>query len=752
MLFRKMYRDICANKAQFIAIFLMIFLGVFIFAGVNSDWNGMKVSSGTFYDESKLADVWVYSNGFSKDDVEVLKKEKGIDEVERRASFDTYVKDNKKKKITLFIVEDYKLSQMKVVKGEAYQKDVDGIWIDQSYATENNLKIGQKYAVEMNGISIEKEIKGFVYHPEMVYQKGNDTILPDHKHQGYALVSSDNLPFDDHIPYTQLLIKTKNPTTMDSIVRDALGKSNLTFIEREDMLSYATLQAEIEQHQAFSKVFPAVFLLIAVLTTMTTLSKMIMNQRLQIGILKALGFKNRKVTFHYLSHVVVIATVGAILGFVIGPLIIPELIFPMMRSVYVLPELKPYPVDSSVYMVFASIIVCFGVAFIITRKQLKEKPASALRPKVVIYQKKREHSSSIWNKLNFYAQWNVRDIFRNKIRSLIAIIGVAGCMGLMICAFGMQNSMDHMMNMMFHELSTYEMRVQVGEDGDHEKVKERMNGSFIQEGAMEYKYKNEKKTGNLLIQEDTQYMKMQDEDLKEVELPKDGIALSYNIAKEYDIKRGDFVSWRIMGNKTWVKSKVKEIIHTPSTQGITMSKEVFNEAGMKFIPSAVVGKSANVKSIKGVLNIQYLKGDIENSMETMMQGMNLLIGILIFGAVVLGLVVLYNIGTFSYYEKIREMATLKVLGFRNQKVKKLLSQQNLWLTIVGILLGLPFGYTLIYSVVSTVGSSMDMQIMIAPSTILGCSLATLIVSYLVVKIVSLKTRKIDMVSALKAME
>lgn len=752
MLFRKMLRDMRANKAQFIAIFLMIFLGVFIYAGVNSDWNGMKVSSEGFYKETNLADVWVYGSAFSQQDVARLRDTKGIDEVERRASFDTSVRGNKKKQVTLFILEDQSLSQMKVMEGEDYSKGADGIWIDQSYAKKNKLELGQRYVLEMGDTAVEKEIKGFILHPEMVYQKGSDNILPDHSNQGYAMVSSRHLSVKDSIPFTELLIKTGASGTIEHVVADALGKSNLTVVLKKDIISYGTMQSEIEQHQAFSRVFPIVFLLIAVLTTMTTLSKMIMNQRLQIGILKALGFRNRKVTFHYLSHVLVIASLGAVLGFVIGPLVIPELIFPMMRSIYVLPQLAAVPVVGSIYMVFGSILVCFGVAFITCRKQLKEKPASALRPAAIVYQKKKEQSGKLWNALNFYKQWNVRDVFRNKIRSLIAVIGVAGCMGLMVCAFGMQNSMDHMMKMMFHELSTYEMRVSIDEQADDKQIKDKMEGSLIKEGAIELQSHGKKKTANLLVQEDTRYLKMQNEDRKEVGLPQNGVALSYNLAQSYHIKSGDSISWRIMGEKTWRKSKVKEIIHTPSSQGITMSKEVFQDTGFTFTPTAIVGKTASVKSMKGVTNIQYLKQDIESSMNTMMEGMNLLIGILIFGAVVLGLVVLYNIGTFSYYEKIREMATLKVLGFRNQQVKKLLSQQNIWLSITGILLGIPFGYALIYTVVSTVSSSMDMQIIVRPVTLLGCCLATLLVSHLVITLVLRKIKKIDMVSALKAME
>lgn len=750
MLFRKMLRDMRNNKAQFIAIFLMIFLGVFIYAGVNSDWNGMKVSSQNFYQETNLADVWVYGTGFTNEAVNRLKSVKEIQEVERRSAFETSVKGDKKKKIMLYIQEDNNLSKVKVMNGEAFQENQDGIWMNQTYAQENDLRIGQMYTLEMNGVMLEKEIKGFILHPEMVYQNSGDSILPDHQNQGYAVMSAKYLPMKD-VPLTQLLIKTDNPTEMSHMVSDVLEKHNLTYIQKKHMLSYATLNSEIEQHQAFSKVFPIVFLLIAVLTTMTTVSKMIMNQRLQIGVLKALGFKNRKVILHYLSHVVVVASIGAILGFIIGPWIIPALIFPMMRSIYILPDLSPAALISSLYMVFASIFVCFLIAFFVCRKQLQEKPASAIRPMVIQY-KKKSHSSQLWNRFNFYRQWNLRDIFRNKMRSLIAVIGVTGCMGLLVCAFGMQNSMDHMVNMMFHELSTFDMRAQIDESANVNVIQNKMDGTAVMEKAIEMQYQGESKTGSLTVQEDNRYLKLQNEDLHDIVLPSGGIALSYNIAQSYDMAVNDVINWRIMGDKDWEKSVVKAIIHTPSSQGITISKDVYEQLNKTFQPTMVVGQDVDVKDMKGVKNIQYLKEDIETSMDAMLEGMNLLIAILMLGAIVLGLVVLYNIGTFSYYEKIRELATLKVLGFRNQNVKKLLYQQNFYVTFVGIILGIPFGYLLIDTVVSTIGDAMDMMVIIQPITYIGCALATLLVSIIVIRVVSRKTKTIDMVSALKAME
>lgn len=752
MLLRKMLRDIRVNKTQFIAIFLMIFLGVFIFAGVNSDWNGMRVHSSDFYKETKLADVWVYGSTFQSSDIEKIKATNQISDVERRAVLKASVSTSKKKNLNLYLLENNTISQMKIMVGENYSKDKDGIWIDQSYAEANHIKVGDMYSLESNGITIKKQVKGIILHPEFVYQNSDNSILPDHKNHGYVMMSSKFFPQSEQVPFTQLLIRTKNPLKMESIISDTLQESNLTFTQKEDLISYATLEDEIVQHQAFAQVFPIVFLLIAILTTMTTVSKMIINQRIQCGILKALGFKNRKIMLHYLSHVVFIATLGAILGFIAGPLVVPALIYPMMTSVYILPELVAEPLMSSVYMVVISIIVCFLAAYLIGRKQLKEKPAVTFRPVVNKAMKNSSKQNKLWKHFNFYAQWNIRDVFRNKIRSMIAIIGVCGCMGLMLCAFGMKDSMDNMMDMMFQKLQTYEMKVQVDPSADINMLKTKMEGSAIQEGAIEIKNQVIKQTGTLLVQEDNNYMKLINQDLNYVDLPQTGIALSYNIAESLNLSTGDTLSWRMIGSQKWSKSVIKTIIHTPSSQGITISKDAFIKKGYSFAPTSIVGKDASIQKIAGVKNVQYLQKDIAQSVDTMMEGMNLMIFILIFGAVVLGLVVLYNIGTFSYIEKYREMATLKVLGFQDKQVKKLLRQQNFWMTIVGIIIGLPFGYLLIYTVISTVSDSMDMLITINPITYIGCSLATLIISVHVMKRVTKKVKKIDMVSSLKSIE
>lgn len=752
MLYRKMMRDIRKNKAQFIAIFLMIFLGVFIYAGVNSEWNGMQVNSSAFYEETNMGDVFVYGNHFTQEEVNKLSKCEEIQGVERRAVFTANVKNQDEKRIVVNIVGSNKISAMKRMSGEPYEENKKGIWLDHTYALKNHIKIGDSMTLTMQGMEFTETVKGTILHPEYVYQIREGDVLPDHENNGYVFLSQKYFPYADAVPYTQLLLKSKNPTSMERIVCDCLQRSNLTFVNRKDLTSTSMLESEITQHQAFGEVFPIVFLLIAVLTTLTTVSKMIINQRLQIGILKALGFSNLKIKVHYLSHVMIIAIIGAILGYLTGPLIVPALLYPMMEAMYILPQWQAIHVQGNLIMVAGSIILCFLAAYYACHQQLKEKAVDLLRPAINNFSGHQRKHGNIWKSLNFYVQWNMRDILRNKLRSLIAVLGVAGCSGLMLCAFSLQDSMHQMMNQMFQELQTYEMRVQVDEHADIASIKQRIQGCAIQEGAVELKHKESTQMATLLVQEDNRYLKLQNEELKNTALPKSGVALSYKLAESYGWMRNDTITWRVVGSQNWHESTIKEIIHTPASQGLTMSVQEFNHAQEPFVVTSIVGKREELSDLTGIQNVQYMEEDIEKGFDAMMEGMNLIIVILILAAVVLGIVVLYNIGTFSYMEKTYDMATLKVLGFHDRQVKKLLRQQNVWLTCIGIIFGFPFGYGLIYTVLSTVGDTMDIQITISWLTYIGCAVGTLTVSMLVMRLVSRKIKDIDMVSALKAMD
>lgn len=751
ILFRKMLRDVRYNKAQFIAIFLMIFLGVFIFSGVNADWNGMQTSSQTYYEDTNLTDVIVMGDVFTTDQVQALKEQNTIDMVERRSVISVQDTSDQEKQLDLILMEGDQISKPYCMEGKPFSLDEKGIWLDQTYAQANGISLGDLMELRYETVTIKQPVVGLILHPEYVYGISGEDIMPNHKKYGFAIMSSKQL--SKQVPYTQLLMKSEDPH-IDRVVKETLQNTSLTIVDQEALPSYQMFHDEITQHQAFALVFPIVFLLIAVLTTLTTLTKLIFHQRLQIGVLKALGFTRARIRRHYISHVVCIAAVGAISGFIVGPLIIPPLIYNMMTSIYILPSLTPEPVFESLLLVFVSVFVCFVIAWMITHRLLKESAADALRPANIHMKirKLRSKSNRLWNWLGFYRQWNIRDLLRNRVRSIMTVIGVAGCFGLLFCAFGLQDSLNNVITMMYHDLQTYEMRVNIDEGANIDSIKQMINGKEVLEGAIEMSYENVTKNGVLSVYEDTTYTKlMRDGDLAYVELPERGVAMSYNMANALNLTIGDEVRWHMIGDRNWMSSTVSEIIRTPASQGMTISKREYQKRYTTYQPTAIVGDTEPLDNIKGISSIQYSE-DLYHSMDEMMEGMNLMIFILLLGAIVLGVVVLYNMQTLSYVEKMREMATLKVLGFRNQQVKKLLRQQNIWLSMLGVLFGIPFGFALIMTVLKTIGSSLDILIYVRWTTYVWCIVGTLLLSYFIIIWVGSRVKKIDMVQALKCDE
>ena len=254
------------------------------------------------------------------------------------------------------------------------------------------------------------------------------------------------------------------------------------------------------------------------------------------------------------------------------------------------------------------------------------------------------------------------------------------------------------------------------------------------------------------LQDWKDFIRLYDTDNHNVNL-KSGIAVSKNTAKEMNIKVGDRIKWRFSGSSTWYLSVVKVIIRTPMTQGITMMKTEMEKENIPFITTSIIGEEIeNAKINTDYISSIQNRADLEESLSTMLNASIMLSTLFLIMAVLLGSVILYNLGTLSYMERYRDMATLKVLGFNNKRIRKLMIQQNIWLTIVGIIIGLPIGYGLLGIMVSTVQTSIDMETY-APVYVYGVSiLGTFILSWIINKVLSLKVKSIDMVSALKINE
>ena len=756
MLFKKMLRDIAKHKTQFLSIFLMAFLGVFVFAGVGGESVGLEVSVNDYYDATNLADGWIYSANLDDNFVDKVNNLSPTKDSERQLVLDSIGNFSNDPEITLHFLENNTISKFYLLDGEDVNiSDEDGVWLDKEFADAKNLKVGDNISFTFNGVTIEKEIKGLGYSPEYVYHASDSSIIPDFNKIGFAYLSYKAFPLSD-VPYNVLLVDFDGSASdYNNLLSDKLGGDYNSFVEKSENPSVSQFSEEIDQHKMMGDIFPVVFILIALLILLTTMTRIIAHQRTQIGILKAVGYTNKSILFHYISYGFWLVLAGAILGLIIGPLTLPNLFYPSMSATYILPEWKPAWSMNFVYVAIIMVVMSLVVSYFAVRSISSENPADTIRPKVPkVSSSGFIEKTSIWKRFSFNVRWNYRDAKRNKFRALMTIVGVMGCAALLVSAFGMYDGMHDLKEWEYSQINHYDSKLIVNDNASMSSINniaDEVNGDKLMESAIEIESDNAKKSGSLLVLNGTKLVTPTDYDRNEIEIGNDEISISQKMADLLGVGVGDTVKWHIMGSDKWVSTKIDKIHADPISQGFIMSSDKLDALDLNYTPTSIVTSEhvdKNYSDIKAVNSMN----DMTSSWDEMTESMMLLVYILIFFACLLAVVVLYNLGLLSFTEIEREIATLKVLGFKTGSLRRLLLTQNLWFTAIGFVLGLPLGYYILDIMWQSSGDSFYILPSISLSNFLLTAVITFALSILVNLLFSRKIKKLDMVESLKGVE
>ncbi len=748
---KKMLRDIKINKTQFISIFLMAFLGIFAFCGVCSEYYGLEQTSSDFYTNTNLADGWIYNTTITDDAIDEINN--FTTNSEKQLVVQSVANFSNDPDITLHFVEDNEISIFYVSQGQEFNlSDESGVWLDKRFADAQNLSVGDNISFKFNGIEIEKEIKGIGYSPEYVYEASPTSIIPDFKDMGFAYMSYKAFPSD--IKYNVLLVKfNQSPDDFKNSLDDSV--EYLSFTKQSEHVSVSQFNEEMAQHKMIGDVFPIVFILVTFLTLLTTMTRIISHQRTQIGVLKAVGYKNRTIILHFMSYGFWLVLAGAILGLILGPMIIPNLFYPTMTYRYSLPEWNPGFDISFVVVAALMVLSSLLVSYLAARNISKENPANTMRPKAPnISSSGFLEKSSLWNRLNFNLRWNYRDAKRNKFRALMAIVGVMGCVALLVSAFGMNDSMDNLKTWEYDDISHFESKLIINNGAslsDIDDVRKDVNGHTIMEQAIEIKAQGNEKTASLLILNDTNLISQTDKNKNPLSLSNTDISLSAKMAESLNVGVGDTIKWHVIGSDDWVECKITNIHGEPLSQGIILSSDKLDELGLNFTPTSII-TSQNVDkeydSIKSVTTLSEMKENWDEMSGSIM----MMVSILIFFAILLAIVVLYNLGILSFTEIEREIATLKVLGFKTGDLRKLLLTQNIIFTAIGFILGIPLGFYLMTLMVDAAGESLYYIPSLTLGNIILSGVITFAVSIVVNLLFSSKIKNLNMVEALKDVE
>ncbi|MDE7078500.1 MAG: FtsX-like permease family protein [Clostridia bacterium] len=758
MLLRKLFRTAWKYKAQFISMIIMVAIGIGVFIGFNMEWYSLKKDIGAFLSETNYADYRLFSDqGFLADDIDAIKDIDGVKQATRVVSVNVDVKDENKS-LALFVLEEYTVSTMYVMDGADYDEKSDGFWLSDKYAAANNIKLGDTLTVTYRNEEISGEVVGLVKSGEfMICVADGNQLMPDFSSFGFLYASPEKIKsaLGGFIFYPQInVISDLNKEQMEESVKSALGKTTLV-LSKNEHVSYAAAQSEIEEGQTMVSVLPVLFLLIGVLTMITTMHRITSHEKTQIGTLKALGFKNERILRHYTAYGVFIGIVGAILGVALGCGICAFIINPngMQGTYFDMPSWELHAPWWTWLLLVGVIAFLTLISFLSVKKMLKGTAADALRPftpkrvKPLAVEKTRS-----WGRMSFATKWNLRDVFRHKTRSIMTLVGIIGCMVLLVGGLGIRDTMSSMLDTLDNQILNYETKVNFTETVTNEQAiafAEKFNGDYLASQSVQV-------NGDPIILEvysikhDT--VRFTDINNKAISLEGNGAYISLRIADK-GFKIGDTISFSPYGSEEYYEIKVVGILRSFQSESIMMRVEYADSVGIPYTVSSVFvnAQPSSLESADFVSGTQ-TKSAIMDSYNSFVEILNTMVLMIIIAAVVLGVVVLYNLGVMSYVERYRELATLKVVGFKNKHIGRILIGQNIWLSILGIIIGLPAGVGVLYLLITMLASEYELKMTLGIATYCISILLTFGVSLVVSLFVSRKNKKIDMVEALKGAE
>lgn len=759
MLFRKLWRTMGLYKAQFISMIIMIALGVGVFVGFNMEWVSIRESTGGFFRETGYADYRIVSQtGFSAEDADKVRSIDGVSAVSRYLSVAADVREREGDAVALTVTENAAVSGMYKTDGEEYDaSSADGIWLSDRYAAENGIALGDTLTLVYKGRTIAGVVRGLVKSGEhMICVRDESQLMPDYSTYGFAYISpvmyENALGF---LFFPQIhVISEMDKKTFTEKVDDALGNTPM-ILDKSESASYAGAESETEEGQTMGSILPVLFLLIAVLTMVTTMHRLAAKEKTQIGTLKALGFRDRRILVHYTSYALMVGLIGTLIGVGLGYGIAYIIMNPngMMGTYMDIPVWKLCfpPFCGAVLVVMNLILVLIG--FLSVKQMLKGTAADALRPYAPKKMKPLLIEKTKWfHRLSFGTRWNMRDVMRHKSRSLMSLIGIVGGMILIVGSLGMGDTMGAFLNLYYDGATNYASRIYLSEDASAEErmdIVTRYNGDYSASSAVQI----EDKAVSLDMYHITHdRVRFPAKDKGYVTLGDDGAYLCIRIAEEFHLKPGDTFTVSPYGSDKTYTMRVAGIVRSVS-ESVVITTAYADTLGIPYTMDSVYTDTEknNVAAESAVKSVQSKKMIID-SFDTFIELMDMMILILIVGALILCTVVLYNLGVMSYTERYREMATLKVVGFRDRRIGGLLIGQNLFMSVVGIVLGLPAGIGVLGWLLKALAGEYEMRLALSVRTVVISLVLTVGMSLAVSFMVSRKNRHINMVEALKGAE
>ena len=561
-----------------------------------------------------------------------------------------------------------------------------------------------------------------------------------------------------------------------------IEKPTLYILDRDSHQSFVEYEGCANSIDALAKIFPVFFFAVAALVCLTTMTRMVDEQRINIGTLKGLGYKTSQISKKYILYALIACLTGSILGLAIGFSVFPTVIFFAYGMMYSIENIVyVFSIPIAIGITSLALIIIILSAYMACRKELKETPAILMRPKAPKSGKRilLERVPFIWNRFSFISKVTVRNIFRYKKRFLMTVLGIAGCTALILTGFGIKDSIEMILTGQYGTLFKYDMSLVIQSDMTDKQIYElRKNLSDIDEiNKYEFfsyengdiKVNNTTKEITIVVPENLKkmdkFIHLQDRKTQNpIELNNKGIVLTEKIARDLGVKAGDEIEL-INSDDKKAKIKVSHITENYISHYAYISPENYIKLFEKDLDfNRVIGILNNPsvkiedKLSKKLFDIDTIDGITFNtaSKETFhntIKNLNYVVLIMIISAGALAFVVLYNLTNVNISERIREIATIKVLGFYDKEVSAYIYRENIILTIIGTVVGLGLGTILHKFIMVTVEiQSMMFGRVIDISSYFIAAVLTIVLSLFVNLAMFYKLRNVKMVESLKSVD
>lgn len=802
MLFKNSLKKIKKSFGRYLSLVLIIFIGVGFYTGIIESIPNIKRVQTEFYNDKNTMDIKVISTlGLNDSDIKEIKKLVDVSTAVGSYSLDTLVNDEVvrvhalEKNINMPLLKD----------GKMPTKDNECLADYNYYKVGDKVTIRSDYAENLN--NTEYTVVGTIYSPMYTGNEYGSSDIGNGKLHSYIYIPKDNFKFDyyteayisidtdNDIPYDdeydedvekvktniEKLGKKRISERIDEIVNASFGmisketlKNNTWHVLTRDtsIASYSILGSQYDQVTTIANIIPIFFIIIVALMTSNTMKRMITEERGEMGTLLSLGFSNFKVTSTYLMYVLSATILGSVLGYFIGTILLPQIVYNCFPIYF--PDIKYY-FDLGLLLIstLVSCILMILVTIYACNKELKQMPAYLLRPeapksgKVILLEK----IYFIWNKLSFSMKITMRNISRYKNRVLITLIGTAGCCFLIMLGFALRDSIRMVGTKQYNDIIKYDNLIILNDSVNSmtSELKTTFEGLIKKELLLSQStYKVVNKEDNL----DVYVVVPEDEDLfyqyfvlnninKDENLTLDeGILITPKIAERFNLKVGDTFKVEDSDKNTY-KIKVGGIVENYVSNYIYMKpetyKKIFNE---DVLYNVVVSK--NIKEnddiakelldTKKILSISF-SDDLLKSANEMVKGLDEVVVLLVVISCMLAITVLYNLTSINISERTREIATLKVLGFRDRESNDYIYRETLITASIGIILGLlitPPLHDMVmgYLEVDTLVFLRTIKI----ESYLYASILTFIFVLIMQVVTYFKLKKIDLIEPLKSVE